>query len=108
MKFLIFLILPFLNKIFKKSAIYDYICDDDICVIDAVNDYNTTFSHSNLLKKYLSDEIIKDYEDCILSSNDGCETFWYIDSNYTQWKIQNESLSYLRKKPFKKWINIKE
>lgn len=103
MKNLIFLILPFLNKIFKKSPIYDY-----TCVIDTVNDYNTTLSHSNLLKKYLSDEIIKDYEECILCSNDGCETFWYIDSNYTQWKIQNESLSYLRKKPLKKWINIKQ
>ena len=58
------------------------------------------------LKKYLTEDVIEDYEECILSGNDGCDTYWYIDKNYTQWKIENGIISYLDKKPLK-WVNIK-
>ncbi len=107
MKNLIFFIFPFLHNIKKGNLtiMRNYACieDEDMCVIEVVSNYDKP----SILKKYLSEEIINDYEECILSSNEACEAYWYIDENYTQWKIDNGTLSYLDKNPLK-WIHIKD
>ena len=116
MKSIIFFILPFLknyrnNNDYRKyndSTLHQYACieDEEMCIIPVVNEYNTLKSNVENLKKYLTENAIQEYEECILSGNDGCDTYWYIDKNYTQWKIENGIISYLDKKPLK-WVNIK-
>jgi len=134
MKSIIFFILPFLknyrnnNDYYRKhndSMLYQHYCieDEEMCVIQVVDEYNNnndndndnipvysldddSYIDPNILRKYLTEDAIEDYEDCILSDNDRCDTYWYIDKNYTQWKIENGIISYLDKKPLK-WVNIK-
>ena len=117
MKSIIFFILPFLknyrnnNDYYRKhndSMLYQNACieDEEMCIVQVVNEYNANKPNIENLKKYLTEDAIQDYEECILSGNDGCDTYWYIDKNYTQWKIENGIISYLDKKPLK-WVNIK-
>ena len=117
MKSIIFFILPFLknyrnnNDYYRKhndSMLYQNSCieDEEMCIVQVVNEYNAVKPNIENLKKYLTEDAIQDYEECILSGNDGCDTYWYIDKNYTQWKIENGIISYLDKKPLK-WVNIK-
>jgi len=117
MKSIIFFILPFLknyrnnNDYYRKhndSMLYQNACieDEEMCIVQVVNGYNAVKPNIENLKKYLTDDVIEDYEECILSGNDGCDTYWYIDKNYTQRKIENGIISYLDKKPLK-WVNIK-
>ena len=80
--------------------------DEEMCIVQVVNEYNAIKPNIENLKKYLTEDAIEDYEDCILSGNEGCDAYWYIDKNYTQWKIENGIISYLDKKPLK-WVNIK-
>lgn len=108
MRSFVLFILPFLNNIRKRNM--THMCknacieDEDMCVIDVVNNYkNNTKINPSTLKKYLPQEAIEDYQECILSSNDGCDCYWYIDDNFTQWRITNDSVSYLEKNPAK-WI----
>ena len=116
MKSIIFFILPFLknyrnNNNYRKhndSMLYQNACieDEEMCIVQVINEYNAVKPNIENLKKYLTEDAIQDYEECILSGNDGCDTYWYIDKNYTQWKIENGIISYLDKKPLK-WVNIK-
>ena len=118
---------------YNDSMLYQHYCieDEEMCVIQVVDEYNNnsdndndkdndkdndnipvysldddSYIDPNILRKYLTEDAIEDYEDCILSGNEGCDTYWYIDKNYTQWKIENGIISYLDKKPLK-WVNIK-
>lgn len=104
----LFFFLPFFKnlKIRYNTSLYQHACveDEEMCLIETVDNYNKTVNYDSL-KKYLTDEVLNDYEECILTANDGCETFWYIDDNYTQWKIENGSVSYLDKTPFR-WVYV--
>ena len=93
---------------YNDSTLHQSACieDEETCIIPVVKEYNTLKPNVENLKKYLTEDTIQDYEECILSGNDGCDTYWYIDKNYTQWKIENGIISYLDKKPLK-WVNIK-
>lgn len=113
MKILIFFVLPILRRIIQRKNITSLInkgCidDEEICFIDVVNEYNngTVEQNTEILQDYFTEEALNQYEECILSGNDACETFWYIDENYTQWKIENGTISYFDKEPLR-WVYVK-
>ena len=80
--------------------------DEEICLIEIDEILET----ARLKKETEITSNITAYEECFSNGHDGCEgylyeeTLWYIDENYTQWKIENGSRRYLDTKKFK-WIN---